>query len=120
MSLGIGCHYLDTVIHEMCHAIGMVHEQSRSDRDKYVKIITENIRSDYIYNLRKHKTYDLDAYDYESVMQYGLKDQDLEFLADAANGLTFYDAQDINHFYECANVFVHSMARDYTPVALLV
>ncbi|KAJ8299451.1 hypothetical protein KUTeg_023511 [Tegillarca granosa] len=93
---------LDTVIHEMCHAIGMVHEQSRSDRDKYVKIITENIRSDYIYNLRKHKTYDLDAYDYESVMQYGLKDQDLEFLADAANGLTFYDAQDINHFYECA------------------
>ncbi|KAJ8297955.1 hypothetical protein KUTeg_024486 [Tegillarca granosa] len=61
-----------TVIHEFCHALGMNHEQSRSDRDNHLKVLFENINEDKKYNLEKEKTLDNNPYDYYSLMQYGL------------------------------------------------
>ncbi|KAG5672807.1 hypothetical protein PVAND_002899 [Polypedilum vanderplanki] len=63
-----------TVIHELLHAIGFYHEQSRSDRDIFVKILTENILSDRRDNFMKlnegeDETFGV-SYDYESVMHY--------------------------------------------------
>ncbi|XP_021364299.1 uncharacterized protein LOC110457377 isoform X2 [Mizuhopecten yessoensis] len=115
IGLGPGCVYNPTVLHEMCHAIGMEHEQSRTDRDNYVTMQWDNIKDgENNQNMIKLKTKDTNPYDYESILQYGIKDyatgkhimrfhdQELEFLADDATTLTFYDIKDITSSYRCS------------------
>jgi len=62
-----------TVIHEILHAAGFWHEQSRSDRDKFVRIIEENIQDGRSHNFKKLTTDEtiLTAYDKNSIMHYG-------------------------------------------------
>merc|ERR1711963_1113184 len=48
------CMKSSTIQHEFMHALGMYHVQSRPDRDQYVKINWNNIKSD-----KKHNFYRL-------------------------------------------------------------
>jgi len=58
--------------HEICHALGMYHEQSRPDRDNYVTINTSNLTDRGKANFVKAKNYTTrGSYDFSSVMGYG-------------------------------------------------
>nr|XP_002128075.1 meprin A subunit alpha-like [Ciona intestinalis] len=75
VSIGSGCEQMSTIQHEMMHAIGIYHEQSRTDRDGYIYIDTDNIDPDMVYNFDKYSYEVVDnrrvAYDYNSIMHYG-------------------------------------------------
>lgn len=70
ISIGFGCLYKGTIMHEIIHALGFYHEQSRLDRDDYVNIYWTNIIPGLEYNFIKYNSINLTPYDYKSLMHY--------------------------------------------------
>ncbi|KAK2514799.1 Mep1a [Columba guinea] len=74
LSIGAGCDTKAIVEHEILHALGFYHEQSRSDRDDYVTIWWDEIITGREHNFEKYDDgfiADLNTpYDYESLMHY--------------------------------------------------
>jgi len=75
VSLGNGCNYKGTAIHEIMHALGFYHEQSRLDRDQYISIIWNRINRRMWYNFKKYRVGEAvthgEPYDKQSIMHYG-------------------------------------------------
>ncbi|XP_053709402.1 hatching enzyme 1.2-like [Synchiropus splendidus] len=66
-----GCLYHGTVQHELLHALGFNHEQTRSDRDNHIRVLLQNVVSGMQHNFNKIATLNQGTpYDYNSVMQY--------------------------------------------------
>lgn len=83
IQLGPRCRTVGIVLHEIGHAIGLWHEQSRPDRNSYVRIVRANIadydnppdgNSDEQYQFQSRSTYEVQyygsSYDYDSIMHY--------------------------------------------------
>ncbi|MCK6692718.1 MAG: M12 family metallopeptidase [Thermoanaerobaculia bacterium] len=62
-----------SIAHEILHAAGLWHEQSREDRDNYITINWSNIQDGKSHNFDKHISdgTDIGTYDYGSIMHYG-------------------------------------------------
>ena len=65
--------FVGVAVHEICHTAGLWHEQSRADRDSYVKIHWEHIQAQKEHNFNQHITDgdDIGPYEYGSIMHYG-------------------------------------------------
>ncbi len=71
VNLSRGCHQELIVSHEILHAIGMEHEQSREDRDNYLTIIWDNIKENQVHNFSKVPRSNFGEYNLNSIMHYG-------------------------------------------------
>lgn len=74
VNLGKLCARLGTVEHEMLHVLGVIHEHSRPDRDQYIKVNYDNIKSTNFHDFVKYP-YDLtnnlnEKFNFASIMLY--------------------------------------------------
>eukprot|EP00112_Aurelia_sp_Birch-Aquarium-sp1_P022417 Seg6310.2 transcript_id=Seg6310.2/GoldUCD/mRNA.D3Y31 product="Zinc metalloproteinase nas-15" protein_id=Seg6310.2/GoldUCD/D3Y31 len=118
ISIGEGCNWKGTIVHEIMHAIGFYHEQSRLDRDRYISIIWQNIqrnRESQFWNYGHGEAdYLGEPYDFDSVMHYHktafsidgqrptiiAKDKPQRRLGQR-KGLSQVDVNQVNKLYKC-------------------
>lgn len=120
LALAPGCRHRRTIMHEFGHAIGFTHEQCRTDRDQYLKLNLNNVKSSKRYNFNKYPKGSLDdqgvGYDYESIMHYGqysfssnnkktiiTKAPYYQSRIGRSQGLAFSDVKIVNLMYKCAD-----------------
>nr|CAD7453280.1 unnamed protein product [Timema tahoe] len=115
--------------HEILHALGIFHEQSRADRDNYVKVHYDNIISEFKVNFDKESlentTYNFE-YDYDSVMHYGpnyfSKEKGLPTITPKHRGVKLgqrkamskTDCLKINDLYGCLSKSIAHQRKYYT------
>jgi hypothetical protein len=124
LSLGGGCGTVGTVLHEMMHTLGFVHEHQRPDRDQYVTVQLDNIETQYQYAYDKMNPDQVNLqnlrYDYDSVMHYfyngfGIngrttlvtKDSSKQYSIGMSNVFSKCDLEKINKMYQCTNLLTN-------------
>ncbi|XP_057291858.1 low choriolytic enzyme-like isoform X2 [Hydractinia symbiolongicarpus] len=122
VSLGQWCWWRATIMHEIGHSIGFVHEQTRPDRNKYVKILFENIIKGFEHNFKTRSSTEISSkgmpYDYRSMMHYSWNafgkeqkmtiqtlDPSKQHEIGQDEGFSHIDIQKINNLYGCTGVY---------------
>uniref|UniRef100_A0AAF5I2K0 Metalloendopeptidase n=1 Tax=Strongyloides stercoralis TaxID=6248 RepID=A0AAF5I2K0_STRER len=123
ISIGDYCQTIGGVLHEIIHALGIDHEHNRFDRDRYIKLIKKQIRSNEYNFFRKVSLDDSEtfgiSYDFGSLMHYDVeasskndkstmipKDKLYTRTIGQLKSATFNDIKTINYYYckyQCLN-----------------
>ncbi|XP_071535007.1 zinc metalloproteinase nas-14-like [Panulirus ornatus] len=121
------------IFHELMHTIGFPHQQTRSDRDEYVKIHVENIDPKHLRNFKKMKGKNAHLitvgipYDYNSLMHYPIngfsngKGPTMTILKPHAGFVgqddepSRSDIASINRLYECWDHYLGDDIPDAVP-----
>lgn len=110
IELGSGCPKA-AIVHEIGHAFGFMHEQSRQDRNRWLTVLYENVdTSSYLQFEQRTSSRDLSYYDYGSIMHYSNSGFSLDGNADLEtvpqgipigqrNGLSAGDIDAISRIY---------------------
>ncbi|MDP3451369.1 MAG: FISUMP domain-containing protein [Bacteroidales bacterium] len=66
---------MGNVIHEICHALGMLHEHSKSGRNNFITVVSSNIIERYAHNFAEftksiNTPINPEAFDFQSIMLY--------------------------------------------------
>ena len=69
INLAPGC-TTGSTIHEIGHAIGLWHEQSRVDRDDYITVNYDNVKNGYDHNFKTYFERGLDGKEYSSMLDF--------------------------------------------------
>ncbi|EFX66416.1 hypothetical protein DAPPUDRAFT_26145, partial [Daphnia pulex] len=119
VSLDQGCVHVSLIIHELMHAAGFFHEQSRTDRDDYVVINYGNIQDGMQNNFNKLGPDMIEflgtSYDTGSVMHYDqfafAKDRNVPTIYSKTGGtlgntqgFSQNDVLKLNLMYQCSPV----------------
>ena len=104
-------------IHEIMHALGFWHEQSRPDRNSWVTIDFDNVQAGKEHNFAKAAGSEIDSmgsnYDYGSIMHYGawafssngqrtINTRVENAVIGQRNGLSDHDIWQVRKLYGCA------------------
>ncbi|XP_033760005.1 zinc metalloproteinase nas-15-like [Pecten maximus] len=116
-----GCRWKGLYLHEIGHALGLIHEHQRPIRDRFISIISQNVEPSMLqwfnkYPQRQVNPYNVD-YEYSSVMHYGItafsrdgKSQTIRALQAGREEeigrvylkeLSFTDVEVVNNMYNC-------------------
>jgi hypothetical protein len=115
IKLAAGCQWPE-ILHEIMHALGFVHEQSRPDRDRYVEVLWPNIDDEFRpqFNVVPETfTYAVRGsdFDYHSIMLYRpttfakkeglpvMRSKSTELIAPVDQGLSETDIKRINRLF---------------------
>lgn len=72
IEIATDCVDRETVQHETMHALGFWHEQSRPDRDDFIRILWANVKPDYLeqFDVMPVEADGVGDYDFASIMHY--------------------------------------------------
>ncbi|XP_060074104.1 zinc metalloproteinase nas-15-like isoform X2 [Ylistrum balloti] len=119
-----GCRWKGLYLHEIGHALGLVHEHQLPNRDEFIEILYHNVAPSMRIWFNKYSTQEVNQYDvpyeYSSVMHYGVtafaqdgrsqtiraKDPSKEETIGKVwrKELSFTDIKAVNRMYECSAV----------------
>ncbi|WP_207001639.1 M12 family metallopeptidase [Trinickia mobilis] len=122
--LAQGCAVKGTVMHEMMHAVGFMHEQKRPDRDNHVTVNLDNVSGGHENNfaiVSNASSVLHGDYDYGSILHYGRYafSKNNKPTIDAPKGIEIGQRRGFSELDKAAIAHAYQIATNHAPTAKL-